>query len=1022
MPSNCPPDELLSAYLAGDLSASRGLEVGQHIDSCQDCQALIEAARRQRAQARKTPERGEHADSEGSGLARELEVGTRLGRYELVELIGAGGMGYVYRARDEELDRDVALKVLRPGLGGAAELLTARLLRESKLMARLSHRNVVAVYDVGRHGQLVYVAMELIRGSTLSQWITAARSVDEVLEAFVAAGRGLIAAHQAGLVHRDFKPDNVLVATDEQARAVRVVVTDLGVARALTIGPPGTVPAVTTSLPADAPLRSASASGSLTPARSSTRAAAVRGTLHALTSHGPAAGEALERLTAPGATVGTPAYMAPEQLEGRPVDQRADIFAFAASLWEALWGCRPYPGRTLSEIATAMSLPPVRWAPRGRIPRRVGRALARALSIDVNRRTSTLAELLDEIDPAHARRRRRTAALAGGAIVAVAGLAVALLAPGQRATDACAEEVAEVAALLSNTRTQELRAALGGTAEAEHVIGALRQAVTSWTSVRKAQCGKRQTPTDALAAACLAARRTELAGAIDDLISEPALVPLAERYLEYVADPMRCQRPTSGMAFSRLPDDPAQRQAVRRLRARILGAESLRFEGKQEEALARLRDARVAAETRWPPVYAEALYAEGGAEGKIGDSARAAETLKRAAAVAEKAHHDQIAASAWTQLVSAATFAANDVERALEYATYADAALDRIGRPPLDELLWLYTYGATLAQADRADEAEARLQGALRLAESFDRSKIPLIIQGLGFLYDTKGQYAKAVAMYREAIATSKEPRPSIAVFHAQLAMNLAKHGEREAALEHANIAVRDASDGVDPRNDEWQTIKGARILVLRHLGRFDEALADIPAAQARAAAARGKRSADVAFYEQLEAALLVDVGKLAEAEPLLRRACETLAIAIGEGSIDHAGCLADHAALDLEAGRLDEALAHAEDSIRSIEGLRSFHADVAAVYQVRGELLRRRGELERAAADFDRAISLCPPYADRGYLASARLAKARLLAMTDKPAALALLQQAIEAWQPDAGMWRRQLAEARALAARLAR
>jgi len=1021
MISICPPDDLLSAYLAGELSATRGLEVGQHVDTCLDCQALITAARRQRALAhRKTPARAQPEPSVPAELEQELEVGTSLGRYTLLELIGAGGMGYVYRARDEELDRDVALKVLRPGLGGAAELLTARLIRESKLMARLSHPNVVAVYDVGRHGQLVYVAMELIRGSTLSLWITAARSVDEVLEVFVAAGRGLLAAHQAGLVHRDFKPDNVLVAADDGGRAIRVVVTDLGVARALTLGPTGAAEVASTAQLSEAPLRGASASGSLAPARSSTRAAAVRATLQALTSHGPVDGEV--HLTAPGATVGTPAYMAPEQLEGRSVDQRADIFAFAASLWEALWGSRPYPGRTMSEIAKAMSLPPVRRAPRGRIPRRVQHALGRALAIDVNRRTSALAELLDEIDPARARRRRRAVALAGGATVAVAGLTFALLAPGQRVVDACADEVAQVTGLLSNTRTQELRASLGGTAEAEHVIGALRQAVVSWTSMRKEQCAKPKAPLEPLAAACLAARRTEIAGVIDDLISEPTLVPLAERYLDYVADPERCRRPSSGMAFSRIPDDPAQRQSVRRLRARILSSESLRLEGKQEEALARLRDARVAAETRWPPVYAEALYAEGGAEGKIGDSARAAKTLKRAAAVAEKAHHDQIAASAWTQLVSAATFAANDVERALEYATYADAALDRIGRPPLDEMLWLYTYGAALAQADRAEEAEVKMQGALRLAETFDRSKIPLIIQGLGFLYDAKGQYAKAVAMYREAIATSREPRASIAVFHAQLAMNLARHGEREAALEHANVAVRDAAGGVDPRNDEWQTIKGARILVLRHLGRFDEALADIPAAQARAAAARGKRSGDVAFYEQLEAALLADVGKISEAEPLIRRACETLAIAMGEGSIEHAGCLADQAAIELEAGHLDDALAHADESIRAVESLRSFHADVAAVYQVRGEISRRRGELDRAAADFDRAISLCPPYADRGYLASARFAKARLLATTDKAAAQALLLQALEAWKPDAGMWRRQLAEASALASRLAR
>ncbi|HRC58465.1 MAG TPA: tetratricopeptide repeat protein, partial [Kofleriaceae bacterium] len=424
----------------------------------------------------------------------------------------------------------------------------------------------------------------------------------------------------------------------------------------------------------------------------------------------------------------------------------------------------------------------------------------------------------------------------------------------------------------------------------------------------------------------------------------------------------------------------------------------------------------------WPAVYAEALYAEGGAEGKIGDSSRASETLKLAAAAAEKAHHDRVAAGAWTQLISSATFADNDVERALEYATYADAALDRIGRPPLDEMLLLYYHGAALAQAERTDDAEAKMRAALRLAEQHDPSKVPLIVQGLGFLYDAKGEYKKAVDMYREAIATSKEPRSSIAVFHAQLAMNLAMHGERELALVHANTAVTDATDGVDPRNDEWQTIKGARILVLRHLGRFEEALADIPAAQARASAARGRRSDDVALYEQLEAVLLADVGKISEAEPLIRRACETLAIAMGEGSIDHAGCLADQAAIELRAGHLAPAHAHAEHAIQIVEQVQNFHADVAVLYQVRGEVARRRGDRAKAAADFDRAIAMCPPYADPGYLASAHFAKARLFADSDPTAAKDLLQRAITAWQPDAGMWKRELGEAQALLAKLSR
>ena len=324
-----------------------------------------------------------------------LAAGGRLGRFVVLRPLGAGGMGTVYAAYDEELGRRLAVKLLHARPGGT--LGRGRLLREAQAMARLSHPNVVQIYEVGEHGPDVFVAMEYVEGGTLESWRHArAREPAEVVAMYVQAGRGLAAAHAAGLVHRDFKPENVLVGPDERPR-----VGDFGLARARG------------SHDLDDPGASMSNPGA---SRSDVLASP---------------------LTATGVLTGTPAYMSPEQFHGGPVDAASDQFSFCAALYEALYGRRPFAGETMAELILHVTggdlLPPP--ADTG-VPPRLFEHLRRGLAVDPRARWPSIDALLDQLavdpqrDTSAAPRERRRLALAMGLAVAAIVTTITILESG----------------------------------------------------------------------------------------------------------------------------------------------------------------------------------------------------------------------------------------------------------------------------------------------------------------------------------------------------------------------------------------------------------------------------------------------------------------------------------------------------------------------------------------------------------------------------------------------------------------
>ncbi len=278
-------------------------------------------------------------DSGGPSEGLEATPGDRLGRYRLLRVLGGGGMGIVHLAHDDELDRPVALKVLRPGGNGDSR----RLLREARSMARLAHPHIAAVYDVGEHEGDVYVAMEYVEGPTLRAWMSDAHDWAERLEVLVQAGRGLVAAHARGVVHRDFKPENVIVGQDGRVRVL-----DFGLAK---LAPRAAGPDDSTD-------------------------------------------------TQLGAIVGTPRYMAPEQLRGRAAGPLADQFAFCVTAYELAYGQRPFSGEVFADVAASvLTQPPREPSPAAGVPEGLWPLLRRGMQVEQGERFPSMQALVDALDP-----------------------------------------------------------------------------------------------------------------------------------------------------------------------------------------------------------------------------------------------------------------------------------------------------------------------------------------------------------------------------------------------------------------------------------------------------------------------------------------------------------------------------------------------------------------------------------------------------------------------------------------------
>jgi tetratricopeptide (TPR) repeat protein len=710
---DCLDEDTVLAMVDGQLAPERRRAAVDHADACPSCRELIAnvtlALRPELAGATVPADRASATYSASDapvlrwGPTVGLTHGSVFGRYLIIDVVGAGGMGVVYSAYDPELDRRVALKLVRAADGADAGSHRARLVREARAIARVAHPNVVGVHDVGTIDDQVFIAMEFVDGVTLSGWLGAgARTWREKLDVLAQAGRGLAAAHHVGLVHRDFKPDNVLVGRDGRVR-----VTDFGLARPSGLDAPGAAP-------------STEPAGDVT-------------------------------LTRTGAFAGTPAYMAPEQMHGHPVDARADVFSFCVAAYEVLFGVRPFaepssghPRPSVQALERAIQSGALA-EPKSAAPVRLRAVLARGLAASPSERwpsmDAVLAALLRSQRP-----RLWVAAIALVAAVALGGWRGWVHLRGQ---SVCSGAERALAGAWDAPRKQAVRAALdaGGRDDAEAIWRSVESALdgyaASWSRAHTEACeatrvrGEQSEAVLDLRMECLDERRRDLAAFSTLLVSEPSALKHAAE-ASATLPPIACDDVRALRAVERPQAPPSVLHA---LRDRLARAQSLRRLGiigrALDESQAVVREARA---QHADAIVAESLTEVGIVEDQQDHRAAAVETLHEAALVAAAIHDDATQADALVGILRIEGY--TDFEAARRWSDYAATVTARLDANDWRESARLYGLAAAYWRADQPAEADALARRALARVEHSphpDPAERAHLLALLGNIADDRG-------------------------------------------------------------------------------------------------------------------------------------------------------------------------------------------------------------------------------------------------------------------------------------------
>jgi tetratricopeptide (TPR) repeat protein len=888
-----------------------------------------------------------------------------LSRYVLLDRIGEGGAGTVWSAFDPELDRRVAIKLV---MGERDDEGETRLLREAKAIARLHHPNVVAIHDVGHvegelagpRGRAVFIVMELMPGGDVRRWLAERkRSNADVLAVFIAAGRGLAAAHAAGIVHRDFKPSNVLLGDG----VVRVC--DFGLAR-----PVGE---------------------------------AVRG-------HACDEDTLVDAITRGGAVLGTPLYMAPEQHEGGTIDARSDQFAFCAALFEALAGAPPFSADTIDELRAAKRRG--LGDATGMSPA-IAAALRRGLAVDPADRFASMDELLARL--AHDPRRTRRIALASVTGVAVIG---AIAVSSATARSAREQDCLHAAAVIDDVWNDDSRAAIGeafarapyGETVGTTVAGAIDDWAARWRNDREEAC--RATVIDGVQPSAMMVARTvcyddaldRLRGLVELLrTGTPDVIASAHEAVGVLPVLTSCTAPRIAEL------DAAELERRRGDEAELAHVEVLAAAGRVGDANEGVR-ALLADRDAPGIVRARASLLAGRIAMHIGDR-EAEQLLFDGFLAAERAHADEVAARALIEL--AALRAAVDVrlDDAARTVAHAEVVTQR---GPMGE--------ETLAELDRAigivaqakgdgETAVAALRRGLARIEAVRGADHPRVAAHAGLLasvLSALGRHEEAAELARDVVARTAE---RLGRKHPVYATNLALLGLVESNLGDLDLAIAHQREALEVFDELDPSETPRRLQVLNNLaialllrGDDDEAETILRAVLERKQARESGDSPSIAATLANLGALAQERGRFDEALELHRRALAMRTAVLGAEHPDVGRSELGIASALLGLGDATGALPHAERGRDLLAAQRSEPPDDALeAWQILAEARAMAGHREGAAAAIEHAIALARAGRGRALQrGDALFAAARLLAADDPARAESLAAAAREAFAGD--------------------